>query len=648
MITRRIGIDFGTSTTVMMYKDYSDGKPIDSRNPVIITDDGVDTIPTVVRKVTGGETLFGKQAEDSEESGEVYENFKMKLASEGEQYQQAIALTEEFFKYLRELYEAYLVDGEECDREETWISYPAKWKPKVIEDMKQAARNAGFKNVEGMDEPTAAVNSLVYQNQESLQRQGLLDVNRDNNVLMIDMGAGTMDLVFCKYRPGADKPLNVLLSWPNAQSENFFGGREIDEKLAEQSLVYLSRNGQDYSNRKGLLLRRNKKWKEELSRKLNKNGSLSGAPSFIRNILEKDSDSMKDYPVLDRCGFEYACGELLRVFPEMVYECGEALEEQEGINLFEETDLIILTGGNSIWYFIEEYLTGKRPSGYVPIEFKKIMVKGEQEDQLRIFRMKRPQQTVAYGLALNEEMVRQVSEKLSRGDAAAAQSAPEGMGSILPVTVKKEDIVSAQQTLDAAKEKEILEKIAAQSKLVAQKEAKRGKNELYYKKVKDLKIVVDLVNEAAAALEDTTRVITQSPTANALYIAGKGAGVVGAGLSLAAMYGLGIPTLMSFFSTSLVVMGGAALAGTFALAAAPVAILGAGGALVAGRAKKSHLIKEKKRLLTEVESKIKLLADALDREKDAPGERRQLLITLGIGLEKAKRELAFDLAGEGA
>lgn len=647
MITRRIGIDFGTSTTVMMYKDYKDGKPMD-KNPVIVTDDGVDTIPTVVRKVTGGETLFGKQAEDSEESGEVHVNFKMDLASEGEQYQQALALTEEFFKYLRGLYEAYLVDGEECDREETWISYPAKWKPEVIEDMKRAAGNAGFDNVAGMDEPTAAVNSLVYQNQGSLQRQGLLDVNRDNNVLMIDMGAGTMDLVFCKYRPGADKPLNVLLSWPDAQSENFFGGREIDEKLAEQSLEYLLQNGQDYSNMKGSLLRKNKKWKEGLSKKLNSNGSFSGAPSFIQEILRKDSDSMKDYPVLNRFGFEQVCGELLRVFPEMVYECGEALEEQKGINLFEETDLIILTGGNSGWYFIEEYLTGRRPSGYVPINFKKIMIKGEQEDQWRIFRMKKPQQTVAYGLTLNEEMVRQVSEKLSRGDATVAQSAPEGTGSILPVAVKPADIVSAQQTLDAAKEQEIMDKIAAQSKLVAQKEAKRGKKELYYKKVKDMQIVVDLLNETAVALEDPTRVITQSPTANALYIAGKGAGALGAGLSLAAMYSLGIPTLVSFFSTALVYMGGAALAGTFALAAAPVAILGAGGALVASKAKKKHLITEKKRILAEVESKIKLLSYALDREKDAPGERRQLLITLGTGLEKAQRELAIDLAIEGA
>lgn len=647
MITRRIGIDFGTSTTIMMYKDYNDGEPMDNRNPVIITDDGVDTIPTVVRKVAGGETLFGKQAEDSEENGEVYVNFKMDLASEGEQYQQALALTEEFFKYLRELYEAYLVDGEECDREETWISYPAKWKPEVIEDMKQTARIAGFDNVAGMDEPTAAVNSLVYQNQGSLQKQGMLDVNRDNNVLVIDMGAGTMDLVFCKYRPGADKPLDVLLSWPNAQSENFFGGREIDEKLAEQSIMYLLQNGQDYSNMKGSLLRKNKKWKEGLSKKLNNNGSFSGAPSFIQEILRKDSDSMKDYPVLDRLGFEQACGELLRVFPEMVYECGEALEEQKGINLFEETDLIILTGGNSIWYFIEEYLTGRRPSGYVPIEFKKIMVKGEQGDQWRIFRMKKPQQTVAYGLTLNKEMVRQVSEKLSKGD-SATQSVSRGMGSILPVDIKTADIVSAQQDMDATKEREILDKIAAQSKLVAQKESKRDKNELYYKKIKDLQIVVDLVNEAAVALEDSTRVITQSPTANALYIAGKGAGALGAGLSLAAMYSLGVPTLVSCFGTALALLGGTAVAGTFALAAAPVAILGAGGALVAGKAKKKHLIKEKKRLLTEVEKKNKLLNSALDKEKDASEERRQLLITLGIGLEKAQRELALDLARVGA
>lgn len=642
MVIRRIGIDFGTSTSVMMYKDYDEnGEPLVEQRPFVIGDDNSNTIPSVVLETTGGEKIFGKRAEGSEETGDLYVNFKMDLASEGEDYQQALALTEDFFRYLRQLFEAQLDDGDAYDQEITCISYPAKWKKNVVEDMMEVARRAGFKNVQGMDEPTAAVNSLIYQNQKRLQENSLLKAGKDNHVLMIDMGAGTMDLVFCTYRPGADDPLKILLSWPESRFEDCFGGREIDEKLTEQSLIYLQQNGKDYSDRKETLRSRNKRWKEyELSRKLNTDGRFSGAPSFIQNILERDKDSMEEYPVLDRLGFEEACGELLQIFPKMVCDCSEALEEKWGINLFEETELIILTGGNSAWYFVHDYLKGQRPSRYGYLQFKKIM-----ENPERIFLMNRPQETVAYGLALSDVMVRQVSKKLSVESAKAARPVPGGTDSSQPAAGSSAGAV--KPTMDATKEQEIMKKIAAQSKVEAQKEAKRDKNELYYKKVKDLQIVVELVNEAAVALEDKTRVIAQSPTANALYIAGKGAGALGAGLSLAAMYSLGIPTIVTFFSTSLLYMGAAALAGTFALAAAPVVVLGAGGALVAKKAKKNHLIKEKRRILLEVKEKIRLLMQAMKQEKDSPEERRQLLRTLKDNLMKAQKELTSDLAKEG-
>ncbi len=643
-VIRRIGIDFGTSTSVMMYKDYyENGEPVVTRGePLIVGDDNGNgkTIPTVILKTTKGYKIYGVKAEKSTESGDRYVNFKMDLASDGEKYRQALALTEDFFKYLRELFETKQNDGYAPDEEQTCISYPAKWRDEVIEDMKAAARRAGFKNVSGMDEPTAAVNSVVVQQQTQLCDRGLLKAGEDNYVLMIDMGAGTMDLVVCKYRPGGEKPLEIMLSWPEFQSEDCFGGREIDDRLVEQSLSYLEKHGEHYEDRKGLLLSSNKSWKEgELSENLNNKKSFSSAPIFIQTKV----DSTEEYPIRDRESFEKACGNLLEKFPKMIFDCGKALREKKGMDLFESMDLIILTGGNSAWYFVEDYLRGQRTSQYGTLQFKKVM---EAPD--RVQRMKRPQETVAEGLAIHEEELRRISREQAEKGAESAAATPDPVKQNVEVVPAAPPAVNAVPAappkLDAAKEAEIMAEIAGKAKQLAQQEAKRDKGELYYKKVKDLKIIVDLLNESAVALDDKTRVITQSPTANALYIAGRGAGVVGAGLSLAAAYSLGVPTLVAFFSDALICLGGTALAGTFALAAAPLAVLGAGGALIASKAKKNHLIKEKRRLLTEVEIKLMLLVNASEQEENPSEGRKALLETLKEGLKKAYTELHHDLA----
>lgn len=647
-VIRRIGIDFGTSTSVMKYKDYyEDGKPVVTQGGIFsVGDNNSKTIPTVIFKTVEGDEIYGVGAEESNERGERYVNFKMDLASDGEEYRQALALTEDFFRYLRELFKTQQNDGDAPDEEQTCISYPAKWRDEVIEDMKAAAERAGFKDVKGMDEPTAAVNSVVFQKhqQKQLSERGLLKAGEDNYVLMIDMGAGTMDLVVCKYRPGGEKPLEVMLSWPKSQSGDCFGGREIDDRLVEQSLSYLEKHGKHYEDRTGKLRSENKRWKEGgLSKKLNEKKSFSSAPTFIQTILEMDWDSMEEYPIRNREGFEKVCGNLLETFPKMIFDCGKALREKEGMDLFESMDLIILTGGNSAWYFVEDYLRGQRTSRYGTLQFKKIM-----ETPDRVLRMDGPQETVACGLVIHEEELRRISRELAAKDAELAATAPDPVRQNVEVAPAAPPAVNAAPAappkLDAAKEAEIMAEIAGKAKQLAQQEAKRDKGELYYKKVKDLKIIVDLLNESAVALDDKTRVITQSPTANALYIAGRGAGVVGAGLSLAAAYSLGVPTLVAFFSDALICLGGTALAGTFALAAAPLAVLGAGGALIASKAKKSHLIKEKRRLLTEVEIKLMLLVNASEQEENPSEGRKALLETLKEGLKKAYTELHHDLA----
>ena len=68
--------------------------------------------------------------------------------------------------------------------------------------MLESASKAGFPNVVGMDEAQAAIGAVIVQNAEYFVKSGLLKKGVPVNILMIDMGAGTTDLVLCSYTHG--------------------------------------------------------------------------------------------------------------------------------------------------------------------------------------------------------------------------------------------------------------------------------------------------------------------------------------------------------------------------------------------------------------------------------------------------------------
>lgn len=236
-MTRRIGIDFGTSTTIFAYKDYDKKGNTSNHAPKLLELGGRVTFPTIVFEPEGGaERVYGFDAEEESRiaDGILYTNFKMDLMSE-ERHDKACELIMGYFRYLRDIYK------EDCNRigiadeEETWLSYPAAWPDHIQREMQKMVQEAGFVNVQILDEPTAAINSVLYQYKDQLWDNQLLSMGEAANVLMIDMGAGTTDLVVCRFILGDQKPVERLLSWPPADSEDYFGGREIDGRLTEHS-----------------------------------------------------------------------------------------------------------------------------------------------------------------------------------------------------------------------------------------------------------------------------------------------------------------------------------------------------------------------------------------------------------------------------
>ena len=168
---------------------------------------------------------------------------------------------------------------------------------------------------------------------------------------------------------------------------------------------------------------------------------------------------------------------------------------------------------------------------------------------------------------------------------------------------------------------------------------------IVFPSVDSLQQVVNVINEAAAAVNDKTRIIRESAILEVLAGA-LGASIGGVG-SFAALYGMGVVGLSAAGITSGLaaaggIVGGGMVAGVFVLAA-PVALFAVGGVLLASDLKNKQLKQEKERLYKEALKKHEGIISALKAEVDADKERLDYLQSLNILLTQAIKDLKNDL-----
>lgn len=168
---------------------------------------------------------------------------------------------------------------------------------------------------------------------------------------------------------------------------------------------------------------------------------------------------------------------------------------------------------------------------------------------------------------------------------------------------------------------------------------------MVFQSVDSLQQVVNVVNEAAAALNDSKRTIKKSAIPEVL-VGALGAGIGGVG-SFAALYGLGVVGLSaagitSGLATAGAIVGGGMATGVFVLAA-PIAVLAAGGVGVTSHLKNRQLRQEKERLYKEALTRHEAIIQALKVEADADKERLDYLQSLNILLRQAVKDLSHDL-----
>ncbi len=424
---RIIGVDFGTSTSVIRVKRYENGEPIGEileTKGVVFGSNGA-MVPTLVMKKKDDEsvTYYGYEAQKRRKDFTNFHSFKVDLeSSDPEKRAQARRLTEEFFGFMAKQYRDQSEGGHlgnSDDKVRTIISYPVKWSDETKQFMIETAKEAGFPNVSGMDEAQAAIKAVTVMNTDHLRNHGLLKNGVAANILLIDMGAGTTDLVLCRYTPGSAEAAKILNTWPKS-GDILFGGKEIDsllqnffrDKMDEEDVRdVLSRVGTD----------KFKSWKEEtVSPALRNNDSVSDF-EVLDNCIEMMGIDMEEY-CLDRAGFENCLKDYLKQLPVLINGC----IEHAGIS-GKNVDLVIVTGGHSQWYFVKEMLAGKMPQ-FGQVDLAKI-----KEEPARIISIARPQETVALGLAyhditvdMSDEAKREEEDrKAKEGFQMASQTAEE-------------------------------------------------------------------------------------------------------------------------------------------------------------------------------------------------------------------------------
>lgn len=432
-VERIIGVDFGTSTSVIRVKRYENGtyvgEKLETRDVVF---NNTPITPTLVLQKNEDPSVcyFGYEAQNPKDKFTSFHSFKMDLeSSDPEAKARARDLTAAFYGYLAQEYKSqsdggYL--GEYEDKKRTLISYPVKWSEETKAFMLETAKKAGFPNVTGMDEAQAAIQAVTVMSADHLKKHGLLTAGQTATILLIDMGAGTTDLVLARYTPGEKPKTEILNTWPRG-GDLQFGGREIDSLLPNYFRELLLEIAPPKIAEKLLNIPADqyKSWKElTLSPDLAKGESVTYFSALANrlNLLDMELDFC-----LDREAFETCLSGYLPQFPALVKGCLEDANISGS-----EVDLVIVTGGHSQWYFVNEMLTGKL-TRFGDMGLTKI-----QKDPARIVPISRPQETVALGLVYSGLPVEFIVPKPDRSGPAEAEK--DLVDTITKIINKKADV----------------------------------------------------------------------------------------------------------------------------------------------------------------------------------------------------------------
>ena len=355
-----IGIDFGTSTTVVRVGNYDEDGHVSQIIPVKdgSSGDGEMFFPSLVFERSDGTVSYASKVKAlvrSRKPGTLYQNFKMDLLKDGETRALAEKNIKRFLSFIHDQLEEQATEVGLLKNRKLIISVPVKWPPDVVHFMKEAYVEAGFVSSETdivvKNEAQAASVWTIRNKFNDLTKRGLLRQDQPVRVMMVDMGAGTTDItIFKLVFPSAESiEIDEALSYPPANTKWLCGGREID--MALYDFVQQHREGRrplPEGEIDQIVLQKIKQEKEHAL-----SGNLADSESY--DWMEAFESIDPDVAEMGRKQFEEVSNRQWTDFHKLLSEALAFAKSEQGVNPG-DIDFVILTGGHSEWYCVKDIL----------------------------------------------------------------------------------------------------------------------------------------------------------------------------------------------------------------------------------------------------------------------------------------------------
>ena len=413
-----VGIDFGTSTTVVRYK-MEGSKEISSVKDLNGTS---DFIPSAIFRIANQkESLYGHEAINAKKGGmegELITNFKIGLLENNEnRRREKEKQIEEFLKFVYKRF-TQATQGLNYSTHDIYVSYPAKWSDSFINFMKEAVRKAGFgeksSGIYGVNEPKAATCNMLFLHMANFEKTKMLTANKPMHVFMLDMGAGTTDIFIFRLKIDPSRKIEIdnLISYPTVDNPYLCGGSEIDKNLSEYVVDYIQKKtkvmDEDFFPEDSA-----KFWKDQIvSSSLKNNVNISMPPELQAALkyMPNGKSAMQSF-ILTRSTFETITEVHWKNLYELIRSAMQLYESKYKIKA-EDIDFLFLTGGHSQWYTVPKLFNGDGVCGYIGkdhqvdnSEEKALNFKKLKEESWRMFSDTLPHECVATGLCLQGETI---------------------------------------------------------------------------------------------------------------------------------------------------------------------------------------------------------------------------------------------------
>lgn len=237
-----VGIDLGTTNTSAAYSRLTTDGQIEIVDLDILqkgrgAKSQPELLPSILYQKSATEDVVGNEAKDLKEESisaadsevRYLENTKLCMGTRtplplGGKTYTPIDVASMLLSHVKHYSNIKRMNGDYY----TIITVPANFNTDQREDTLEAARRAGFSNVELYDEPKAAILSFLHA--ESRKREGrMLDVTSKKTILVIDIGGGTCDICV----EDVEEKDGQYIFYHRAVGRENLGGADFDKRIGD-------------------------------------------------------------------------------------------------------------------------------------------------------------------------------------------------------------------------------------------------------------------------------------------------------------------------------------------------------------------------------------------------------------------------------